>query len=112
MTRGGRTRSPARRQPPRREGPTLVGERYEVRTGAVAHGGHVVARLPAPLGKGAVAAAIKRLKIADEDDLMVAIARRRVDDTRLIEALMPGAAGGDVAIKPLPQRAASAEAAH
>ncbi|HZF43340.1 MAG TPA: bifunctional (p)ppGpp synthetase/guanosine-3',5'-bis(diphosphate) 3'-pyrophosphohydrolase [Sphingomonadaceae bacterium] len=66
----------------------------------------VVARLPAPLGKGATAAAVKRLKLADEDDLMLAIARRRVDDTRLIEALMPGAAGGDVALKPLPQRAA------
>ncbi len=66
----------------------------------------VVARLPAPLGKGALDAALKRLKLHDADDLMVAIARRRVDDARLIEALMPGAAGSDVAIKPLPQRAA------
>ncbi|CAA9516345.1 MAG: Guanosine-3',5'-bis(diphosphate) 3'-pyrophosphohydrolase / GTP pyrophosphokinase, (p)ppGpp synthetase II [uncultured Sphingomonadaceae bacterium] len=66
----------------------------------------VVARLPAPLGKDAVAAACKRLKLADEDELMVAIARHRVDDTRLIEALMPGAAGGDVAPRPMPQKSA------
>ncbi len=38
-----------RRVRPERTGPTLVGERYEVRTGSVAHGGHVVARLPAEL---------------------------------------------------------------
>ena len=38
---------------------------------------------------------------------MEAIARRRIDDARLIEALMPGAGGGDVAaLKPLPQQAA------
>ncbi len=32
-----------------REGPTLVGHRYDVDLGPVAHGGHVVARLPADL---------------------------------------------------------------
>ena len=66
----------------------------------------VVARLPAPLGEDAVAAACRRLKIADENELMLAIARHRVSDTRLIEALMPGAAGGDVAPRPLPQKSA------
>ena len=66
----------------------------------------VVKRLPAPLGKGAMAAALKRLKLNHEDDLMEAVARRRIDDQRLIEALMPGAGGGNVAIKPLPQHAA------
>ena len=66
----------------------------------------VVKRLPAPLGKGAMAAALKRLKLNHEEDLMEAVARRRIDDQRLIEALMPGAGGGNVAIKPLPQHAA------
>ena len=37
---------------------------------------------------------------------MLAIARHRVSDTRLIEALMPGAAGGDVAPRPLAQKSA------
>ncbi len=67
----------------------------------------VVARLPAELGAGAMEGALKRLKLASSDDLMEAIARRRIDDGRLIEALMPGAGGGDVAVvKPPPQQAA------
>jgi tRNA/tmRNA/rRNA uracil-C5-methylase (TrmA/RlmC/RlmD family) len=40
MTRRPRTRSP--------RGPSRVGERFEVEVGAVAHGGHCVARLPEP----------------------------------------------------------------
>jgi (p)ppGpp synthase/HD superfamily hydrolase len=37
---------------------------------------------------------------------MIAIARKRVGDEQVMEALMPGSAGGDVAPRPLPQRTA------
>lgn len=42
----GRSRPRGRSRP---AGPSLVGDRYQVETGPVAHGGHVVARLPAEL---------------------------------------------------------------
>ncbi len=66
----------------------------------------IVERLPAPLAKEALARAIKKLKVEDADALMIAIAKRRVDDDALIEALMPGAAGGDIAPRPPSQRTA------
>ncbi|MEQ7873684.1 bifunctional (p)ppGpp synthetase/guanosine-3',5'-bis(diphosphate) 3'-pyrophosphohydrolase [Sphingomonas sp. ASV193] len=66
----------------------------------------IVARLPAPLGKDALKRAIKALKAEDEADLMVKVARRLVSDVELMEALMPGSAGGDVAPRPLGQREA------
>ena len=62
-------------------------------------------RLPAELGEDALKRSLKQLKI-DEDELMVAIARKRVSDEALMEALMPGSAGGDVAPRPLGQRTA------
>jgi tRNA/tmRNA/rRNA uracil-C5-methylase (TrmA/RlmC/RlmD family) len=47
---GGRSGGRSGRRPVApREGPTLVGQRYDVDLGPVAHGGHVVARLPADL---------------------------------------------------------------
>ena len=54
MSRPARPTRPARpgrrgRPPVRRDGPTLVGQRYDVEVGPVAHGGHCVARLPADL---------------------------------------------------------------
>jgi (p)ppGpp synthase/HD superfamily hydrolase len=42
----------------------------------------------------------------DEDALMIAIARKRVSDEALMEALMPGSAGADVSPRPLGQRKA------
>ncbi|URW75922.1 bifunctional (p)ppGpp synthetase/guanosine-3',5'-bis(diphosphate) 3'-pyrophosphohydrolase [Sphingomonas donggukensis] len=64
----------------------------------------IAARLPAPVGPDAVATAVKRLKLADEDALLEAIARRKVSDAAVMEALMPGSAGGaDTHVAP-PQR--------
>jgi tRNA/tmRNA/rRNA uracil-C5-methylase (TrmA/RlmC/RlmD family) len=47
--RSGRAGRSTSRSVPPRDGPTLVGERYDVELGPIAHGGHVVARLPADL---------------------------------------------------------------
>ncbi|MEO7786721.1 MAG: TGS domain-containing protein, partial [Sphingomicrobium sp.] len=66
----------------------------------------IVERLPAPLAKEALARAVKKFKLDDADALMVAIAKRRIDDHALIEVLMPGAAGGDIAPRPPAQRTA------
>ena len=66
----------------------------------------IVQRLPAVLDKDAIRQALKRLKIESEDELMIAIARKRISDEQVMEALMPGSAGGDVAPRPLPQQTA------
>ena len=66
----------------------------------------IVARLPAQLGSAAMAAALKRLKLPDEHALMEAIARRMLTDGQVMEALMPGSAGGDVTATAPPQREA------
>jgi RelA/SpoT family (p)ppGpp synthetase len=66
----------------------------------------IVARLPAELDKDAQKRAMKKLKIENEEELMIAIARKRVRDEDLMEALMPGSAGGDVSPRPLGQRKA------
>jgi (p)ppGpp synthase/HD superfamily hydrolase len=66
----------------------------------------IVARLPAPLGAEALKRAIKTFKVEDADALMIRVARRTVSDVELMEALMPGSAGGDVAPRPLGQRTA------
>ncbi|MFM9851720.1 MAG: RelA/SpoT family protein [Sphingomonadaceae bacterium] len=63
----------------------------------------IVKRLPTTLGKGAQAAALKRLKVPDEAALFVAIARQLISDAQLLEALMPGSSGGG---KPVPQQEA------
>ena len=52
----------------------------------------IIKRLPTRLAAGAQAEAIKRLGLPDEAELMIAIARRTVDDAKLMEALMPGSA--------------------
>ncbi len=57
----------------------------------------IVARLPAQLGTDALGHALKRLKLPDEGALMVAIARRSLSDAQVMEALMPGSAGADIA---------------
>jgi (p)ppGpp synthase/HD superfamily hydrolase len=66
----------------------------------------IVARLPVPLPKEALPRALKKLKAEDEDALMIAIARKRVGDEALMEALVPGSTGGDVAPRPVAQRRA------
>src|SRR5689334_6785030 len=66
----------------------------------------IVARLPAELDKDALKRALKKLKIENDDELMIAIARKRVRDEELMEALMPGSGGGDVSPRPLGQRTA------
>jgi RelA/SpoT family (p)ppGpp synthetase len=69
----------------------------------------IVARLPAPMGQDALKQALKRLKIADESMLMQAIARRKLTDAQVMEALMPGSAGADVAQAPPQSSAISIE---
>ncbi|HEX8412733.1 MAG TPA: bifunctional (p)ppGpp synthetase/guanosine-3',5'-bis(diphosphate) 3'-pyrophosphohydrolase [Sphingomicrobium sp.] len=66
----------------------------------------IVARLPPGLSAEVKKRALKKLKIESEDELMIAIARKRVRDEVLMEALMPGSVGTDVAPKPLGQRKA------
>ena len=60
----------------------------------------IVTRLPAQIGTDALTHALKRLKLADEATLMIAIARRTLSDAAVMEALMPGSAGADVAQAP------------
>lgn len=57
----------------------------------------IVRRLPAQLGPDALNHALKRLKKPDEAALMEAIARQMISDVEVMEALMPGSAGADVA---------------
>ena len=57
----------------------------------------LVGRLPAQLGPDALGHALKRLKLPDEGALMVAIARRTLSDVAVMEALMPGSGGTDLA---------------
>lgn len=52
----------------------------------------IVKRIPAELGKEAMANALKRLKVPDEDSLMESIARKLFDDATVMDALMPGSA--------------------
>ena len=65
----------------------------------------IVQRLPTQLGWEAVAEAMKRLNIHDDDSLMEAIALKRIDDVAVMEALMPGSATKQ-GVKPPPQRQA------
>ncbi len=64
----------------------------------------LVARLPAPLGKDALDAALKRLKLANESALMEAMARRVLTDGQVMEALMPGSVGNDLPERDVPQQ--------
>ncbi len=51
----------------------------------------MIKRLPNKLSKSALTQGLKRLKLASETDLMVAIALQTVDDRAVLNALMPGA---------------------
>jgi RelA/SpoT family (p)ppGpp synthetase len=57
----------------------------------------IVGRLPTRLGPEAQKAAMKRLSIPDEAELMIAIARQKIDDVQIMEALMPGSIDLDIA---------------
>jgi len=50
----------------------------------------IVERLPAKVGKKAVAAALDRLEMEDEEDLMYAIGTAKLTDRAVMEALVPG----------------------
>ena len=66
----------------------------------------IVHRLPAQIGADALDHALKRLKMPDEPALLIAIARRTLSDAQVMEALMPGSAGGDVLHALAPQKSA------
>lgn len=50
----------------------------------------IASRLPQRIGKKAIAAAIERLGLRDEEDLMYAIGSTRLSDRDVMEALVPG----------------------
>ena len=58
----------------------------------------IVARLPTRLGKDAQTEAMKRLSVPDDAELMIAIARQKISDGQLMEALMPGSVQQDTAL--------------
>ena len=66
----------------------------------------IVQRLPATLSDNAIDVALKRLKLGDEAALMEAIARRRITDAEVMEALMPGSAGTE-ALRALPPQSSA-----
>lgn len=65
----------------------------------------ILRRLPTPAGESALDDALKRLKLADEDALMEAIARRKLTDVQVMEAVMPGSAEGAEAAPPTQSQA-------
>lgn len=52
----------------------------------------IVERLPSKIGKKALVDAVKRLKMATEEDFMFAIGSAKIDDRQVMEALVPGSA--------------------
>ena len=50
----------------------------------------IIKRLPTGLAEGAITTAVQRLRLADEASLLEAIARHRLTDSEVMEALMPG----------------------
>jgi RelA/SpoT family (p)ppGpp synthetase len=60
----------------------------------------ILHRLPAQLGEDAISIALQRLKLPDDTALMEAIARRRLTDAEVMEALMPGSADADALLAP------------
>jgi (p)ppGpp synthase/HD superfamily hydrolase len=60
-------------------------------------------RLPVKLGKSALTDALRRLKLASEGDLMVAIALQKLNDRAVLNALVPGAVAEE-ALASVPQQ--------
>ncbi|OAO05270.1 GTP pyrophosphokinase [Sphingomonadales bacterium EhC05] len=50
----------------------------------------IIERLPGKISKRAQKAALKRLKLAEPEDLMMAIGTRQISDREVMEAIMPG----------------------
>jgi len=67
-------------------------ERQEVATIGRQMYDEIAERLPAKIGKKALAAALKRLGFATEEDLMFAIGSAKIADAAVMEALVPGSA--------------------
>ncbi|GGZ06144.1 RelA/SpoT family protein [Novosphingobium colocasiae] len=65
-------------------------ERQEVATIGSKLFDEIVGRLPQRIGKKAIAAAVRRLELRDEEDLMFAIGSARLTDRQVMEALLPG----------------------
>jgi (p)ppGpp synthase/HD superfamily hydrolase len=61
-------------------------------------------RLPHPVGWEAMAEALRRLHLPDDNTLMEAIATKRIDDVAVMEALLPGSTR--IGPKPPPQQTA------
>ncbi|WP_066665000.1 MULTISPECIES: RelA/SpoT family protein [unclassified Sphingomonas] len=61
----------------------------------------IVGRLPVPIGEEALGAALTRLKFEDADALMEAIARQKVTDAQVMEALMPGSTEDEALLQPV-----------
>ena len=51
-------------------------------------------RLPGKIGKKAIKEAVQRLKLDDEEALMVMIGTAKIDDRQVMEALVPGSTAG------------------
>ncbi len=54
----------------------------------------IAARVPAKIGKKAIRAAIGRLEMEDEDELMYAVGAAKIEDRAVMEALVPGCTAG------------------
>jgi RelA/SpoT family (p)ppGpp synthetase len=54
---------------------------------------NIISRMPVALGEGALQAALKRLKLQDENGLLVALGKQSISDVAVMEALMPGSTG-------------------
>jgi len=50
----------------------------------------IAARVPAKIGKKAIAAAVERLGLEDDEDLMYAVGAAKLSDRAVMEALVPG----------------------
>ncbi|MCH8685539.1 RelA/SpoT family protein [Pedomonas mirosovicensis] len=54
----------------------------------------LIERIKVPLAEGAIPDALERLKLPDEEALYLALARHQVSDEAVMEAILPGSAGG------------------
>ncbi len=66
----------------------------------------IAEQVPAKIGKKAIAAAVERLDLEDEDDLMHAIGSAKLTDREVMEAVMPGSTS-DLPLEPSQTRAIS-----
>ncbi len=63
-------------------------------------------RVPAKIGKKAIRAAVERLELEDDDDLMYAIGANKLTDREVMEALVPGSTA-DLPEEAIPAKAIS-----